>query len=146
MPVTQKNGSEIQGCDRVRFSVSEDQLVALCDTSMTRMKVHANRIIENHKHPPVPMYLADKFDQMVKEQKPDVVITTTVDCFHDVYITRAMELGCDAITEKPMTTDAERCRRQKRRQATRRGATSPENGKPHVSPCRHQNTLSAACY
>ena len=29
MPVTQKNGSEIQGCDRVRFSVSEDQLVAL---------------------------------------------------------------------------------------------------------------------
>ena len=87
------------------------QLVALCDTSMTRMKYHANRIIENHKHPPVPMYLAEKFDQMVKEQKPDVVITTTVDCFHDVYITRAMELGCDAITEKPMTTDADKAKK-----------------------------------
>jgi predicted dehydrogenase len=86
-------------------------LVALCDTSMTRMKYHANRIIEGHKHPPVPMYLAEKFDQMVKEAKPDVVIVTTVDAFHDVYITRAMELGCDAITEKPMTTDADKAKK-----------------------------------
>src|SRR5687767_3250072 len=86
-------------------------LVALCDTSMTRMKYHANRIIEGHKHSPVPMYLADKFEQMVKEAKPDVVIVTTVDCFHDVYITRAMELGCDAITEKPMTTDADKAKK-----------------------------------
>lgn len=81
-------------------------LVAFCDTSMTRMKYHNNRVIEGLKHPPVPMYLADKFDQMVKEQKPDAVIVTTVDCFHSDYIVKAMELGCDAITEKPMTTDA----------------------------------------
>ena len=87
------------------------QLVALCDTSMTRMKYHANRIIEGHKHPPVPMYLAERFDQMVKEQKPDTIIVTTVDAFHDEYITRAMALGCDAITEKPMTTDAEKARK-----------------------------------
>jgi predicted dehydrogenase len=86
-------------------------LVAFCDTSMTRMKWHVNRVVETWKHPPVPMYTADKFDQMVKETKPDVVITTTVDCFHDVYITRAMELGCDAITEKPMTTDADKAKR-----------------------------------
>ena len=87
------------------------QLVGMCDTSMTRMKYHANRIIDGLKHPPVPMYLAEKFDQMVKETKPDVVITTTVDCFHDVYITRAMQLGCDVITEKPMTTDADKGRK-----------------------------------
>ncbi|MEO6436844.1 MAG: Gfo/Idh/MocA family oxidoreductase [Tepidisphaeraceae bacterium] len=87
------------------------QLVAFCDTSMTRMKWHNARVIDRLKHPPVPMYLADKleggkFDQMVKETKPDAVIVTTVDCFHSDYIVRAMELGCDAITEKPMTTDA----------------------------------------
>ena len=35
---------------------------------------------------------------------------TTVDAFHHRYIVRAMELGCDAITEKPMTIDAAKCR------------------------------------
>jgi len=39
------------------------------------------------------------------------VIVTTKDCYHDKYIVRAMELGCDVITEKPMTTDAEKCQR-----------------------------------
>ncbi|MGC9347739.1 MAG: Gfo/Idh/MocA family protein, partial [Anaerolineae bacterium] len=42
---------------------------------------------------------------------PDTVIVTTKDCFHDKYVVRAMELGCDVITEKPMTTDAEKCQR-----------------------------------
>ncbi len=37
--------------------------------------------------------------------RPDVVIVTTKDVTHDDYICRAMELGCDVITEKPMTTD-----------------------------------------
>jgi predicted dehydrogenase len=48
---------------------------------------------------------------MLREQKPDVVIVTTKDCFHDKYIVRALELGCDAITEKPMTIDENKCRR-----------------------------------
>jgi predicted dehydrogenase len=39
------------------------------------------------------------------------VIVTTKDSFHDVYMVRAMELGCDVITEKPMTTDAQKCQR-----------------------------------
>ena len=46
---------------------------------------------------------------MVEEQKPDVVIVTTIDRAHHKYICRAMELGCDAITEKPMTIDAAKC-------------------------------------
>ncbi|HOL67591.1 MAG TPA: Gfo/Idh/MocA family oxidoreductase, partial [bacterium] len=33
------------------------------------------------------------------------------DCTHDDYICRALKAGCDVITEKPMTIDAERCRR-----------------------------------
>ena len=47
---------------------------------------------------------------MVRETRPDVVIVTTKDATHDQYIIRAMELGCDVMTEKPMTTDEEKCR------------------------------------
>lgn len=50
-----------------------------------------------------------EFDQMVKESKPDAVIVTTVDATHSRYITRALELGCNVITEKPMCTDEEQC-------------------------------------
>ena len=45
------------------------------------------------------------FDRMIRETRPDAVIVTTVDCFHAKYICRAMELGCDVITEKPLATD-----------------------------------------
>ena len=56
-------------------------------------------------------YPAHQFDAMILENKPDVVIVTTKDCFHDQYIVRAMELGCDVITEKPMTTDDKKAQR-----------------------------------
>ena len=45
---------------------------------------------------------------MIEEIKPDCVIVTSVDRTHDWYIIRAMELGCDVITEKPMTIDEKR--------------------------------------
>lgn len=45
---------------------------------------------------------------MIKQTKPDCVIVTSVDRTHDEYIIRAMELGCDVITEKPMTIDERR--------------------------------------
>ena len=59
----------------------------------------------------VPGYRADEFERMIAETRPDTVIVTTKDATHDDYICRAMELGCDVITEKPMTTDAAKCRR-----------------------------------
>jgi predicted dehydrogenase len=49
------------------------------------------------------------FDKMLKETKPDVSIITTVDKFHHFYIIKSLEAGLDAITEKPMTIDAEKC-------------------------------------
>ncbi len=51
----------------------------------------------------------DNFDEMIAATKPDIVIVTTVDAYHSDFIIRAMELGCDVITEKPMTIDADRC-------------------------------------
>ena len=57
----------------------------------------------------MPVYLDTEFDKMIRETKPDTVIVTTTDCFHAKYICRAMELGCDVITEKPMATDEHMC-------------------------------------
>ena len=56
------------------------------------------------------MKVYEDFDEMIKAEKPDCVIVTTMDCFHSEYIIRSLEAGCDVITEKPMTTDDEKCR------------------------------------
>ena len=80
-------------------------LVGLCDLSQTRMDWYNSQLQDEHDHPALPTYHADDFDQMVAETKPDTVIVTTMDSTHHIYINRAMELGCDAISEKPMTID-----------------------------------------
>jgi predicted dehydrogenase len=46
---------------------------------------------------------------MLRLARPEIVIVTTPDATHHEYIIRAMEAGCDVITEKPMTTDAAKC-------------------------------------
>jgi predicted dehydrogenase len=86
------------------------ELVGLCDLSQTRMDWHNGRLQATAGLAPRPTYRADDFDRMVAETRPDTVIVTTVDATHHRYIVRAMELGCDVITEKPMTTDAVKMR------------------------------------
>ena len=84
------------------------ELVAFCDVNQTRMD-YANQLLEEkYDHPKINTYKADEFDEMIRAEKPDIVIVTTVDRTHHTYIVRAMELGCDVITEKPMTVDAEK--------------------------------------
>ncbi len=87
-----------------------NELVALCDLSPTRMGWYNAQIQESYGVGPLPTFHPDQFEQMVKETRPDVVIVTSVDYTHHEYIIRAMELGCDAITEKPMTIDDEKAR------------------------------------
>jgi len=87
-----------------------NQLVALCDINPARLKLYQDQIADDYDYGQVPTYLAADFDRMIDETKPDCVIVTTVDAYHDEYIIRAMERGCDAITEKPMTTDDKKCR------------------------------------
>ncbi|MBE6696619.1 MAG: Gfo/Idh/MocA family oxidoreductase, partial [Ruminococcaceae bacterium] len=91
-----------------KYSESSE-LVAFCDINHARME-YANQVIkENYNHDPVPMYGADEFEKMIEETKPDVVIVTTIDRTHHKYIIKAMEMGCDVISEKPMTTDEKKC-------------------------------------
>ena len=82
------------------------EMVGLCDINRKRLEV-AREIIGTK----AKTYHSSDFDLMIKEQKPDVVIVTTVDSFHVDYIVRAMELGCDVISEKPVATEADQCQR-----------------------------------
>ncbi len=81
------------------------ELVAFCDHSQVRMNWYNQQLVKTNGLGPRPTYFAEQFDQMIAEVKPDTVIVTTIDSTHHIYIIRAMALGCDVITEKPMTTD-----------------------------------------
>src|SRR5690606_19832627 len=81
------------------------ELVAFCDHSQVRMNWHNQQLGRMVNYAPLPVYAAAQFDEMIAATQPDMVIVTTVDSTHHLYITRAMELGCDVISEKPMTTD-----------------------------------------
>ncbi len=87
------------------------ELVGFCDSNQGRMDYYNNIFLKKscNNHPDVPTYKADRFDDMIAECKPDVIIVTSMDRTHHKYTCRAMELGCDVITEKPMTIDPEKC-------------------------------------
>jgi predicted dehydrogenase len=86
-----------------------NELVAICDTNPGRLDVAAAFVAPNGAKP--KKYLAADFDKMIKETKPDCVIVTTPDAFHDEYIVRALDAGCDCITEKPLTTTPAKAQR-----------------------------------
>ncbi|WP_163580377.1 Gfo/Idh/MocA family protein [Gracilibacillus saliphilus] len=84
------------------------ELVAFCDSNQTRLD-YANKLLKDkYGVSEINTYTADQFDEMIATEKPDIVIVTSMDRTHHRYIIRAMELGCDAITEKPMTVDEEK--------------------------------------
>lgn len=84
------------------------ELVGLCDVNIGRLQLAQQRSVKNTGKS-IPVFNAKEFDTMIARTRPDRVIVTTVDGFHHQYITRSMELGCDVISEKPMTIDAEKC-------------------------------------
>jgi predicted dehydrogenase len=101
--------SEMYSIALVEHLANRHQLVGLCDTNPGRLSQRAGWARERGVE--VKTYVASEFERMIAECRPDGVIVTTQDSFHDEYICRAMELGCDVITEKPMTTTAEKCQR-----------------------------------
>jgi len=50
-----------------------------------------------------------QFEDMVRQTRPDLVIVTTTDSTHHEYIIKGLDLGCDVLTEKPLTTDERKC-------------------------------------
>lgn len=88
----------------------QNELVGICDLSPARMAYYNELLVRDLGYHAVPAYTADRFDDMLREQKPDEVFVCTKDSMHHDYIVRALHAGCDVITEKPMTTDAAKCR------------------------------------
>lgn len=103
---TGSRGSNSWGKELVGPYSDYVEMVAICDINPKRMEV-AREIIGTK----AKAYHSNDFDQMIQEQKPDMVIVTTMDSHHVDYIVRALELGCDAISEKPIATEAEQCQR-----------------------------------
>ncbi|NDW12124.1 gfo/Idh/MocA family oxidoreductase [Bacteroides sp. 214] len=77
--------------------------VGLCDINPGRIE-YTKRVINE---PNCPAF--SNFDEMLKKTKPDVVMVATTDSTHDEFIIKALDAGVDVITEKPMTTDEDKC-------------------------------------
>jgi predicted dehydrogenase len=86
------------GGDIVRNYADKLEMVGLCDINPKRVAAAKEMMRAN-----CPTFV--EFDRMIEETKPDVVLVTTTDSAHYTYIIRAMELGRDVITEKPLCTD-----------------------------------------
>ena len=84
-----------------------NELVAVCDSNEGRAALAAKTVAATGASKP-QAYKAADFDRMIRETKPQTVIVTTPDAIHSEYIIRALDAGCDVITEKPMTTTAEK--------------------------------------
>ena len=103
---TGSRGTSAWGKDLVASYKDYVDMVGLCDINSKRLEWAKNYIGTN-----ALLYHARDFDRMIKETSPDAVIITTPDCFHEEYIVRTLELGCDVISEKPIATEAEQCQR-----------------------------------
>jgi len=100
-------GTGIRAADMWTKSVMEAygnyvEFVALCD-------INPGRVETVKKYMGINCKTFTDFEQMMTEIKPDTLIVTSVDAFHHEHIIRGMELGADIITEKPMTTDEDKC-------------------------------------
>ncbi|NIK76204.1 putative dehydrogenase [Paenibacillus castaneae] len=85
------------------------ELLAFCDINQTRMDYANSILVDKYNYNAVRTYKSNEFDQMIEAEKPDAVIVTSMDRTHHTYIIRALELGCDVVTEKPMTVDEKKC-------------------------------------
>ncbi len=95
-----------------RDSVSDDypdkhEIVAMCDSNQHRLNLSAQAVSKPGSNG-IATYLADDFDRLIAEQKPDTVVVATPDYLHSDYIVRAFNAGCNVICEKPLTIDLNR--------------------------------------
>ena len=78
------------------------EFVGLCD-------INPGRVESAKKYIGATCPTYTDFEEMMRAQKPDVLIVTTVDATHHEFIIKGLEMGADVISEKPMTTDEIKC-------------------------------------
>jgi predicted dehydrogenase len=99
---TGSRGTSMWGKDVIKDYSDYVEYVGLCDINPGRLEAAKNYMGATCK-------TFTDFEIMMKEVKPDVLIVTVNDYLHDKYIIRGLDLGCDVISEKPMTTDEVKC-------------------------------------
>lgn len=99
---TGHRGTNMWGINVVRDYDDCVEIVGLCDRNT--MRAERSRSLMGSNAP-----IFDDFDRMLAELKPETVMVCVQDSDHDEIIIRALEAGCNVITEKPMTTTAEKC-------------------------------------
>ncbi|MEX0980483.1 MAG: Gfo/Idh/MocA family oxidoreductase [Bacteroidales bacterium] len=77
------------------------EFVGLCDINPGRLKYAA-------EYMKVDCELFTDFEKMISKTGPDLVIVTTIDSTHQEFIIKAMKMGCDVMTEKPMAIDEDK--------------------------------------
>ncbi|MFI1744049.1 Gfo/Idh/MocA family oxidoreductase [Thalassobellus sediminis] len=78
------------------------EFVGLCDINPGRVAFGKEYIGAD-----CPVYT--NFDEMLEKTDIDLLIVTTVDSTHDEFIIKGLDKGIDIASEKPMTTDEEKC-------------------------------------
>lgn len=78
------------------------EFVGLCDINPGRLEYALD-----YMGVKCPTY--GDFEKMVSETQPDLIIVTTKDSTHHEFIIKGLEMGCDVLTEKPLTTDEVKC-------------------------------------
>ena len=78
------------------------EFVGLCDINPGRVAYAKERMKVD-----CPVYT--DFDEMLQETKPDMLIVASTDSTHHDYIIKGLDAGMTVISEKPMTTDEEKC-------------------------------------
>ncbi|MEZ4826373.1 MAG: Gfo/Idh/MocA family oxidoreductase [Bacteroidia bacterium] len=78
------------------------EFVGLCDINPGRV-AYAKTFMK------VSCPVFTNFEEMVNQTKPDLVIVTTKDSTHHKFIIKGLEMGCDVLTEKPLTIDEQKC-------------------------------------
>ena len=82
------------------------ELVAWCEPNPTRAAYYDARCADLAISPdPLPRYAPEDLEQMIAQERVDVVIVTTPDYTHADLVTRAMRAGADVVVEKPLTID-----------------------------------------
>ena len=97
-------GSGFWGEDLLKNFRDKVTFTGLCD-------INPGRLAMAKKEYKVDCPGFTNFDEMLSKVEADYIIVTTVDSSHDEQIIKALDKGFNVITEKPMTTDEEKCRR-----------------------------------
>ncbi len=101
---TGARGSSLWGREIIKTFGEVTEFVGLSDINPGRLE-YVKKILK------VQCPTFSDFEKMLTETKPDYVIVTTVDATHDEFIVKALNMGVNVITEKPMTTDEVKCKR-----------------------------------